>query len=52
MIEKSPKNSPEKKVQKDEDDKKWSSAKKKKSGEKLIKLISCNSASNSPEVEP
>ena len=41
-------------VQKDQvdDDKKWSSGKKKKSGQKLIKLIPCNSASNSPEVEP
>lgn len=36
----------------DHDDKKWSSGKKKRSGNKLIKLIPCNSASNSPEVEP
>ena len=36
-----------------DDDKKWSSGKKKRSpGAKLIKLIPCNSASNSPEVEP
>jgi len=44
--------SPEKE-NKEDDDKKWSSGKKKiKSGNKLIKLIPCNSASNSPEVEP
>ena len=44
--------SPEK-TKNEEDDKKWSSGKKKpRSANKVIKLIPCNSASNSPEVEP